>query len=197
MPKFDEGKLRFDFGERWRVEKWDACSAYAQGISKLSGELDEPGGGVRVEGTKAVDFVGVLDGERLYLCEVKDFRGYRIENDDRQLGGLPLEVGLKVRDTLAGLVGAYARMGAPPWVDEYGQVLARRKHQVHVVVLIAEDDVRPNEPRGKREARDNERLKRVKQKLAWLTTKVWVENPLQQRAMPDLSVESLPGAGQK
>jgi len=62
------------------------------------------------EGTKAVDFVGVRGGS-LFFFEVKDFRGYRIENTRRQREELPLEIGLKVRDSLAGVAGAYARTG--------------------------------------------------------------------------------------
>jgi hypothetical protein len=195
VPKFDEGNLCFDFGARWQVEKWDAYSTYTRGLGKLSGELDA-GGTPRPEGTKAVDFVGVLDGEKLYLCEVKDFRGYRIENKERQLRGLALEIGLKARDTLAGLVGAYVKLGGSPWVEECGRVLAERKHQVHVVVWIANDAVRPNEPLGKRAIRDSTRLQQVKQKLAWLTARVWVEDPLQSEVVPGVTVKNLPGAGQ-
>jgi hypothetical protein len=43
--------------------------------------------------------------ETPYLFEVKDFRGLAIENKQRQLHELPLEVGLKARDTIAGLLG--------------------------------------------------------------------------------------------
>jgi hypothetical protein len=37
--------------------------------------------------------------------EIKDFRGVAIENKQRQLQELPLEIGLKARDTVAGLLG--------------------------------------------------------------------------------------------
>ncbi|HEU4533665.1 MAG TPA: hypothetical protein VFS00_06090 [Polyangiaceae bacterium] len=194
MPKFDEGDLCFAFGDRWQAEKWDTCGTYARGIGRLSGELDA-GGTPRPEGTKAVDFVGVLDGEKLYFFEVKDFRGHRIENRARQLRELPLEIGLKVRDTIAGLVGAYVKQGGPPWVERCGRALAERHHQLHVVVWIADDAVRPNEPLGKRAARDSTRLQQIKQKLAWVTPRVWVEDPLRQDVVPDILVENLPGAG--
>jgi hypothetical protein len=189
-----EGRIRFDFGARWHVEKWDACAVYTGGIGKLSGALTDGSGAVRTEGTKAVDFVGVLDGEKLYLIEVKDFRGHRIENKKRQLAELPLEIGLKARDTLAGLAGAYAKTGGVGWIERYGQVLAERKHQVHVVAWIADDALRPAEPLGKRAAYDSVRRAQIQQKLAWLTARVLVEDPFGE-SMPDVTVGNLPEAG--
>jgi hypothetical protein len=193
VTSIDEGGLRFDFGDKWRVAKWDGCRTYADGIKKLNGELTETTGR-RTEGTKAVDFVGVHD-EQLYLCEVKDFRGYGIENRGRQIDELPLEVGLKVRDTLAGLVGAYASESKPPWLEDFGKVLMKGRRQIHVVAWIAEDPVRPNETRHKRNVRNSERGQQVKKRLAWLTRNVLVEDPLRSTVVPDVTVTSLPGAG--
>lgn len=196
MTRIDEGGLRFDFGDDWRVVKGDECRTYANGIRKLNGELTETTVR-RTEGTKAVDFVGVHN-EHLYLCEVKDFRGYGTENRGRQLDELPLEVGLKVRDTLAGLVGAYASESKPTWLEDFGKVLMKGRRQIHVVAWIAEDPVRPNETQSKRGVRDSERGQRVKERLAWLTRRVWVEDPLRNTAkpaVPDVIVTSLPGAG--
>jgi hypothetical protein len=195
VPSLEEGRLRFVFDdERWRVVRWDADRVYREGVGTLSGELSDGGGAPRHEGTKAVDFVGVLDEKILYLIEVKDFRGYRVDNEKRQTRELPLEVGLKVRDTLAGLVGARAKTGAPPWVESFVGVLTGGKQQVRVVVWVADDEVRPNEPRAKRAVRDSERLQRAQQRLAWLTSKVWVEDPLRGRGVPGVDVESLPAS---
>ncbi len=197
MKTFDEEKLRFRFGDRWQVEKWDTCDVYTGGVGKLSGELtDKKDGSPRREGTKAVDFVGVLDEEKLYFFEVKDFRGHHLENKNRQVNELPLEIGLKVRDTLAGLTGAYARTGGAGWVERYGRLLVGRQHRVHVVAWIADDRLRPTEPRGKRAARDSERHARIKQKLSWLTPRVLVEDPFE-LGVPDVTVENLAGAGQR
>jgi hypothetical protein len=196
VKSFDESRIRFTFGERWQVDQWDTSAAYTGGVAKLSGDLTDADGAPRREGTKAVDFVGVLDEERLYLFEVKDFRGHHLENKKRQVKELPLEIGLKVRDTLAGLAGAYARGGGTGWVERCGQVLAARKHQVHVVAWIADDEVRPTEPRGKRAAHESVRLAELKKKLAWLTARVWVEDPFQQ-GIRDVVVENLPGAGRR
>lgn len=195
MTTIDEGRIRFDFGERWHVEKWDASDAYTRGVGTLSGELTDANGNKRAEGTKAVDFVGVLD-DTLYLFEVKDFRGHRIENKRRQIQELPLEIGLKVRDTLAGLAGAYAKTGAPPWLERCGTALTARKKPVRVVAWIADDAPGPREPRGKRDAHDSVRTALVKQKLAWLTPRVLVEDP-RASVVEEVTVSNLPGAGMR
>lgn len=194
MRRLDEGKTSFEFGERWAVEKWDTHKACLGGINKLNGELTGSDGTAQFEGTKAVDFVGVLDGEKLYFVEVKDFRAHRVENKKRQIHELPLEIGLKVRDTLAGLTGAYARKSGQAWVELCGRALVARKHPVHVIAWIADDSVRPRETRGQRAAHDSVRLSKIKQSLSWLTTHVWVEDPFE-HSVPDMNVESLPGAG--
>ena len=66
MTRFEEGQLAFVFGEQWNILKLDAHPAYRHGIEKI-------------QGTKAVDFVGMFHGENLYFIEVKDFRAYRVE----------------------------------------------------------------------------------------------------------------------
>jgi hypothetical protein len=196
VTTFDEGALRVAFGERWVVEKWDASAVYTRGIGTLSGELTDARGQARAEGTKAVDFVGVLDGAALHLVELKDFRGHRIENKARQLQELPLEIGLKVRDTLAGLVGAGAKEGAPAWVARCGTALAGRKHPVRVVAWILDDAARPGEDARKRAARSSERTQRIKQRLAWLTARVLVEDP-RTTTLADVRTENLAAEGHR
>ena len=70
MTRIEEGFLAFEFDNHWRIFKLDEHRDYRERIGKL-------------EGTKAVDFLGILDERELYLIEVKDFREYRIENKDR------------------------------------------------------------------------------------------------------------------
>lgn len=195
MSDIKEGRVLFRFGGRWLVEKWDACEVYKRMAKQLNGELGDAQGVRRAEGTKAVDFVGVLDDAVLYLFEVKDFRGHRIENKKRQLDELPLEIGLKVRDTLAGITGEFARTGGVAWAERWGEILAGRKHQIHVVAWIADDPPGPREPAGKRAAHASVREKQVKQKLSWLTSRVLVEDPLE-TGIEDVVVVNLPGAGQ-
>ncbi|HEU4728156.1 MAG TPA: hypothetical protein VFT22_09715 [Kofleriaceae bacterium] len=82
--------LRFVFDDSWLVARWDDSSWYRAGIEKLKGQVDG-----RAEATKAVDVVGLRDHVP-YLFEVKDFRGYAIENKLRQVQELPVELGLEV-----------------------------------------------------------------------------------------------------
>jgi len=197
MAIIDEGAICFDFDDRhWQVERWDKSRVYADWIGKLNGRLTGNDGKERDEGTKAVDILGTLDGEQLYLFEVKDFRGFRIENRKRQMQELGLEIGLKVRDTLAGLVGAYTQHATHDWVDPCARALLARKHQVRVVAWIVDDPSRPTEPRGKRAARDSVRLKQIQQRLAWLTPRVLVADPLA-GGVPEVTARNLPGAGQR
>ena len=64
-----EGFLDFNFGVRWGVFKLDEHHDYRKRMEK-------------VNETKAVDFVGILDEQELYLIEVKDFRQHRIETGE-------------------------------------------------------------------------------------------------------------------
>ncbi len=78
-----EGHLRFQFDDSWFAIKYDDHRDYRERIERL-------------DGTKAVDFVAVYMNAQLFLIEVKDFRGFRIENRERVTDGqLALEVGQK------------------------------------------------------------------------------------------------------
>ncbi len=117
---FEEGALRFSFGERWRVEKYDEHRDYRRKIGKL-------------EGTRAVDFVGLHDARSLFLIEVKDFRGSRIENKDRLASGeLISEIGHKARDTIAGLVAAHRTSSEPEIWESFVSALARRSRRLWI-----------------------------------------------------------------
>jgi hypothetical protein len=66
---------------------------------------------------------------------------------------------------------------------------------VYVVAWVAEDPSRPGELAHKRATREQERLSRLKQRLAWLTRRVWIGNPLTSTTVPGVTATSLPGAG--
>ncbi|WP_437939327.1 hypothetical protein [Sorangium sp. So ce341] len=196
MKAIDVERIRFEFGESWTLaEKWDESRAFLSGIGRLQGEWtdDDTGAPARV-GTKAVDIVGVREG-RLYLIEVKDYRGYPIETKKRQPHELPIAIACKVRDTVAGLVGA-GRQGAEPWVESCARLLVERKARVHVIAWIADPDLRAAEPIKKREIWQKERSDRLKQRLSWLTRYVTVASPFDGR-VGDVTAQSLPGAGQR
>jgi hypothetical protein len=52
--EIDEGRLRFTFDGDWRVLKWDGHAAYAGGLQRLAG-------------TKAVDFLGLYQGNPWFI----------------------------------------------------------------------------------------------------------------------------------
>jgi hypothetical protein len=143
MTRFEEEYLAFEFGDRWRVFKLDEHQDYRERI----GKLDE---------TKAVDFLGILDDNELYFIEVKDFRGHRIENKDRLLKGtlpechylegkcqlhkgkLPLSVELaqKVRDSVACIIGGYRNSSQPEHWAPYAKLLHDKKTKIRVILWL-------------------------------------------------------------
>lgn len=169
--------IRFEFDDTWSIAKWDESRWYLDSIHKLNGQLDN-----RAEGTKAVDAVGIRK-ETPYLFEIKDFRGVAIENKQRQLQELPLEIGLKARDTVAGLLGWVALGKQDDIPLRWVRAVRDQRQLVRVIALVAEDSSRPGESSYKRGTRELERASRLKQRLAWLTPRVLVNDPLRDTAM--------------
>ncbi len=184
MTELDVDGIRFSFDDRWSAVTWDDTELFTRGIGTLQG----PG-----HGSKAVDMVGLADGDP-YLFEVKDFRGPAIAIANLQRD-LPLELGFKVRDTTAGLVGVASRRGTGLPADWLAAV--HNGSAVRVVAWIAEDATRPGESAHKRKARLSERAASVAQRLAWLTERrrVLVEDPLRELSVPGVTARSLAGAG--
>jgi hypothetical protein len=178
MSRLEEDLLAFDFGDRWRVFKLDGHRDYREQIGKL-------------EGTKAVDFLGILDERELYLIEVKDFRGHRIETRDRLLkGDLAIELAQKVRDSLACLIGAYRTSSDPEYWQSFAKLLCDR-HKTIKIVLWLENDPPPSHPRLRQKARASISGKVFKKKLTWLTSHVLVCGN-DKRTLPNVTVSSLP-----
>lgn len=187
-----KGRIVLHFPDGWHVVRWDARVGvdpapypYHDGIGKLLGALDG-----RTESTKAVDLVVSPPTPTLLLIELKDFRAQAGTGDKaRALAfagrwkDLPLEIALKVRDSLAGVHGLVQR-GAPPALAAWMAPALRA--ETWVVAWIAQDAHRPNEPENKRKARDSELRNNLRRQLAWLTRearRVMVLDPLRD-AMP-------------
>jgi hypothetical protein len=173
---FIEGYQQFSFdGNRWIILRYEDETAYRTRIGELSG-------------TKALDFVGKHNGD-LFLIEVKDFRGYRIENQPRFTSGeLAVEIGQKVRDTVAGIVGAYRTSDSQKWA-EFAKPLVDLLKNVRVVVWV-EYDLPPHfAARGK--VRASVETNVFKRKLSWLTARVLVSSQ-SNNGVPDLIVRNLP-----
>lgn len=167
MKSFTEGSLVFRFGEGWAVEKYDAHTDYTGGIGRL-------------QGTKAVDFVGLYSGRRddgafrqLHFIEVKDFRGYRVQNRQRiRDGELAVEVAAKVRDTIAGLVAAHrGTFGRERWATYVKAALD--DEPIRVSLWLEEDDpaarAMPAPP-------SPALIDDLKRQLSWLGARVLVLN---------------------
>ena len=177
----EEGRLRFEFDAQWQAAvKWDDSLAYRKGIGLLPG-------------TRAVDIVCRSKG-RCVLIEVKDFRGHRIENKPRVAGELQQEVASKVRDSLAGILGA-ARLNADGgYWRPYAKALVSND-DVYVVLWL-EQDFAPPVGSGTQEQRWKAHLSTMlnvlKQRLHWLTPNVLVTSVREVARLPGVTVSNLP-----
>jgi hypothetical protein len=167
MTHIDEGRLRFTFDDNWSVERYDGDGDVTDGGHSFYRNQVS-----RLPDTKAVDFIGILELEGGYLIEVKDFRGYRIPNKRRlKSDELALEVAHKVRDTVAGLVGAWRNESNSTTLSNTGQLLFH-KTKILRIVLWLEDDVSVD--RGTWRERLNTLTTRIQGYLGWLTRRVIV-----------------------
>ncbi len=178
MTRIEEGSLAFEFGERWSVFQLDEHRDYRQGIANI-------------ENSKAVDFLGIFNDSELYFIEVKDFRGYRIENRDRLSSGqLAVEVARKVKDSLACIIGAFHGSSDSEYWLPYVRRLCATNSQLKIVLWL-EEDLPPAHPRLRQKAMASTRSKVFKQKLGWLTKRVLVCGGDRQY-LPDSKVTNLP-----
>ncbi|MBI5917090.1 MAG: hypothetical protein HY842_17090 [Bacteroidetes bacterium] len=149
-------------------------------LLKFDDETDFKQAQEAVQGTKGVDFSGIFEKNTLVLIEVKNFRGYRIENKPRMVGGddpLWLEIARKMRDAIAVIVGAARNYPhqATAW-NAYLEVLRNKRKQLHLVLWL-EQDAPISKQQKYRSVADEEVFRRqLKRSLKWLTQKVDVAN---------------------
>ena len=197
MPTpLDVEKQKFTFGDSWTVAfKYDDTRFYRGGPERLKGDLEERSNNatkIVPQATRAVDIIGLHQQDGVLLLEAKDFRGHRIENRNRLQGQVILEVALKTRDTVAGLVGA-ARSAVTEFPS--GDLLAALQAGRNVtVVLWIEDDTFLDEQRTK--AVLNQLNGVLKAKLAWLNVRTLVQSSRVPSKLRDLVVTNLAGVGQ-
>ncbi len=187
----EEGQLRFEFGNSWSVERYDG----QEGSGNQRGHGFYRNSVSKLPETKAVDFVGISNhhGDSC-LIEVKDFRGYRIQNKKRlATDELAREVAFKVRDSAAGFVGAkrnYPHIGV---LHSVADNLVNPEKDVRVVLWL-EDDTAINDRSWKAELATL--TDRIKSYRRWFTTKVLVVGlSTHANQPPDLVVTNLAGAG--
>jgi hypothetical protein len=189
MPThLDVENQRFQFTDRWTIAfKYDDTNFHKREATRLQGEID----GVP-HSTKAVDLIGRHAVSGLLLLEAKDFRGHRIANKPRLEREVALEVAVKVRDTVASLVGAERNT-----VTEFpsGELMAALRHGKDVaVVLWLEDDTFRNVERAKQKLSALNGV--LKSKLSWLNVRTFVLSSAVPNRINDLTVTNLAGAGQ-
>lgn len=189
MPTpLDVENQRFEFGDQWSAAfKYDDTSFYRKEAIRLQGDI----GGVP-QSAKAVDVVGLHDASGLLLLEAKDFRGHRIANKPRIEGEVAVEVAVKVRDTIAALVGA-SRKSVAEFPSKVLVAALQRGREV-TVVLWLEDDTFRNADRAKAMLSALNGV--LKSKLAWLNVRTFVLSSSVANRLPHLVVTNLPGAGQ-
>jgi len=181
MPEFTEGNLRFEFDVQWTVRKYDGHRDYREKIERL-------------QDTKAVDFVGLLNRDTLYWIEVKDFRGHRIESKPRLANGdLMIEVAQKVRDSIAGVVGAHRNSSEPGLWKPFARALVSRRKRVKVLLWLEEDA--PPGPQTRHLNRAQVLAGQLKTRMVWLTSRVLVCGQRLGGYLEGCTISNLPGAG--
>ena len=185
-------KQRFTFGDKWTIAfKYDDTKFYREGPERLKGDLE--GATRATRAVDVVDVVGLHAAAGLLLLEAKDFRGHRIENKTRiKHREIVVEVALKVRDTVAGLIGA-ARQNVSEFDSAEIKKACNRGKDL-VIVLWLEDDASKDALRWKQQL--EVLTQEMKAKMSWLDAKFFVLSHSTQNRLPDLTVTNLPGAGQ-
>lgn len=181
MTKVDERALSFTFSAEWKaVIKWDGTEFYRKRVQQLVG-------------TDAVDIVALADS-RLLFIEVKD---YRWPTTTPNLWGVQLaqKVAEKIRDTIAGLIGAArmagegAKSAAGDWTA-IGQQLANKATPLFIVLWFETGNYYRNSDLRKKALSDM--AQQIKSRLGWLTTRVFVYDLTDGHNLPGLSVVNLP-----
>jgi hypothetical protein len=178
----------FQFGGRWTIAfKYDDTNFYQKEAERLKGEIDD-----LVHSTKAVDVIGLHEISGLLFLEAKDFRGNRIANKSRLGGEVAIEVAVKVRDTVAALVGAERKS-----VTEFasGKLADALKSGGNIIVVLClEDDTFHHVQMTKQKLSALNGV--LKSKLSWLNVRTFVLSSAVPNRLNDLTVTNFPGAGQ-
>lgn len=142
MMEMPEGDLVLSFPDDWTVIKFDEDSGFA--ARKIT-----------IPGTKRVDVLA-LAGSKLIMFELKDFRGYRIENKRRLENSVDktgpeiedpihIEVAKKFRDSLAALLAAHR--GQDEDLSPFCQQLFKATPcELEVVLLMEQDEAAASSP---------------------------------------------------
>ncbi len=175
-----EQNIEFIFSDDWIVKKYD----------------NDPDSGPFVgvvENRKATDFVG-MHADVAFLIEVKDYRGFRIQNKPKTSGELHTAIAQKVHDTLSGLILTHRRQPATPLWRDALRACRQSVGDVRVVVWLEDDALfDTTKPNGKAAAAIF--VTALKNRLRWFPGRVFVVNrDFNSGALPDVTARDLPGA---
>ena len=167
--ELQEDNLLFKFKE----ESWSCVLKYDERDERRRPILSEYKKLHDSTGAKAVDFIGILEQKNLILIEIKDFRSNETTNKVRVISGeLSTEIATKVRDTIAAIVGANrtSETKESDSFKQYFSLLASLKKEVYVVLWCE------GEFSKQFKAANYNQIKELKEKLSWLTKRVYVSN---------------------
>ena len=138
-----------------------------------------------IEGTKAVDFIGIFQNNQLNLIEVKNYKFNPLDaNHD-----IIAEIAQKVRDTMAGIIGGsrHSTHQKEYW-HHHLQYLTNPAKDVRITLWLEDD--KPLDKRLK--TRNSNYLTTLKKKLSWLTSNVKISNIADNDFGDALKVSNLP-----
>lgn len=168
MKIFTESNLTFSFDEKyWNLIQYDKDPKYT-GISDA------------LEGTKAVDFLGFYNATTLVMFEVKGFRGFGSQKsvNDRLAEGMEVlttEVAQKVKDTVAAIVGISRNIQTRNTIWEKAAKQILQNKELMIIAWI-EEDLNSKALRDRKKNEMSVRTDKLKNKLAWLTTNISIDN---------------------
>lgn len=175
MTEFEESRLKFRFGDTWQIFQLDSSDSktmhrdYRDGIAKI-------------QNTCAVDFVGIHD-DILYLIEVKNFKNYEAENEEKLSSGqLAIKIAQKVRDSISCIVAASRTSDNYGFWQPFKNLLCDRDKIIKVIAWLE------NAPAAPTPTARNTQL--IATKLNWLTSNVLVMNQ-ESHKLPDVTVHSV------
>lgn len=170
-----EGNITFRFGESWTVLKYDETPEYLNGIKKLNGVWKiEEDGKKHSRGSKGVDILGSIE-EALTFIEVKDFRKAGGDRESRIQDELPFEIGFKVCDTVAGVVGNVRDATATAF-HGLAKLLIDPSCAIEVILWLEEPPTTSNAESLRRKSRLSTTTNKLKCCCKWLTDRVLVVN---------------------
>ena len=157
MPIFEESNLRFKFDEDYDLIKSDGNINFEKVKQYL-------------QGTKDTDFLGFYQDRKVFLMEVKNFRGVQPENIEE----LTNEVAQKLRDTVAIIAGASRNSTNETafWQKLHKQI-GKNEIEIFYVFWLEEDVIVGNRQKKPRLSIISQKLK---EKCKWLTTKISVQS---------------------